>query len=604
MATIVPPRRRAGRRCLAVVAVALGALLLAPARADAHAELVSTEPAAREQLSTAPEQVVLSFTEAVELTDEAVVLYDASGDTVDTPDAEHPDGDGATVAVDLPALDEGGYVVAWRVTSSDGHPISGAFTFTFGIGEGGEEAEALLDEILTGEGGDPTLGAVYGAARFAAFAGIAVLVGATAFLLVLWPAGIADRRARRLVSVAWWVALVATAAGIGLHGAYAAGLSLGDALDPSVIGDELGTRTGRTYAVRLLVLGVGAVLAAPLTRRIRRAGTADRAPAAGPATGPVPGDVLLTAAAVGAVLLATVSAAGHAASGRLVPLALVTDVVHVGGIGVWLGGLALLAVALLRRHGHEAPADAATLGPVVARFSTVASRAVAVIVLTGVIQAWRQLGSVDALMRTTYGQLLLVKVALVVVMLGAATFSLANVRGRRQSAAVARPATVSPGPGAAVASGGTSGPDVGALRRSVGVEAAVGVVVLAVTALLVNAVPGRTAVPGGTFEAEIHGTNVFVTLSVDPTEVGPVDITVLTAEHDGTPLEPEEVTGSLALPERELGPLDVTFEPGDGTGEFVAGDVEVPFPGEWELEVVVRTSDIDQDRLATPVTIT
>lgn len=600
MGTVVPPRRRAARRSLAVVAVALGALLLAPARADAHAELVSTEPAAREQLDTAPERVVLSFTEAVEGADDAVVVYDASGDVVDTPGAEHPDGDGATLAVDLPALDEGGYVVAWRVTSSDGHPISGAFTFGIGEGEGGEEAEALLDEVLAGEGGDPTLGAVYGVARFAAFAGIAVLVGATAFLLVLWPAGIADRRARRLVSVSWWVALGATAAGIGLHGAYAAGLPLADVLDPSVIGDELGNRTGRTYAVRLLVLGIGAVLAAPLTLRIHRARAAD----GGPAAGPVPGDVLLTAAAVGVALLATVSAAGHAASGRLVPLALVTDVVHLGGIGVWLGGLTLLALVLLRRRSQQTPAEVGALEPVATRFSTVASRAVAVIVLTGVIQAWRQLGSVDALMRTTYGQLLLLKVALVVVMLGAATFSLANIRGRRQSAAVARPATVSPGPGAAVASEETSGPDLGALRRSVGVEAAVGVVVLAVTALLVNAVPGRTAVPGGTFEAEIHGTNVFVTLSVDPTEVGPVDISVLTAEHDGTPLEPEEVTGSLTLPERELGPLDVTFEPGDGTGEFLAPDVEVPFPGEWELEVVVRTSDIDQDRLATPVTIT
>ncbi|HET6775298.1 MAG TPA: hypothetical protein VFH36_18430 [Acidimicrobiales bacterium] len=218
------------------------------------------------------------------------------------------------------------------MVSSDSHPIGGAFTFRVGAArtDAGDD-QALIDEVLGGSrDGDTTLGAVFGVVRFAGFAGITVLVGSVAFLAWLWPAGAGDRRAQRLVTGAWATTVVATVLSIPLQGAYAAAGRLGDALGLDVLADELGARTGRAWVVRLLLLAAAAVVLPRLAR-------------AAPAIG-------ARASVVGGLaLLATVSLTGHAVSGDLAPLAFVTDLVHLSAVSVWLGGLAVLVVALLWR---------------------------------------------------------------------------------------------------------------------------------------------------------------------------------------------------------------------------------------------------------------
>ena len=94
------------------------------------------------------------------------------------------------------------------------------------------------------------------------------------------------------------------------------------------------------------------------------------------------------AALVGLALLVTVSYAGHASSGRWVPVAMVADVVHLAGVSAWLGGLALLCVCVLRpvRVTDEGPQSIAAVDAVVARFSSVAFVAVVAIVASGVVQ--------------------------------------------------------------------------------------------------------------------------------------------------------------------------------------------------------------------------
>ena len=129
---------------------------------------------------------------------------------------------------------------------------------------------------------------------------------------------------------------------------------------------------------------------------------------------------------------------------------------------------------------------------VVEGFSQVAFGAVVAIVVSGVVQGWRQVGGYDALTETTYGRLLVVKVLLVAAMLVAAAFSRSWVR-QRAGARSARLA-LSPGPGAVAVSSGGGPSRLQVLRWSVAAEVGIAVLVLAVTALLVNAVPGETAV--------------------------------------------------------------------------------------------------------------
>jgi copper transport protein len=577
--------------CAAAAAALVAALVLVltPARADAHAELLSTEPATGEQLAIAPDQVVLHFSEAVNLGDDLVRVLDSAGDEVDTGDATHLDGESSSVALPLPPLDDGAYVVAWRVVSSDSHPVGGAFTFRVGEVAGPSSAaddEALIDDVLGGSaaGGDRALGVAFGIVRFAAFAGIAVLVGAVAFLAWLWPAGRDDRRARRIVAASWWVTLVATALCIPLQAAYTVGGTLADAVDPSVVADQLGEQTGRSWLARLVLLGVLAF--------VLRARRPDR----------------WVVSALGLAILVTVSLTGHAVSGDLVPLAFAVDVVHLAAISVWLGGLTLLVGALLWRSPAPGDDGLDDVDAVVGAFSSVAFACVVAIVATGAIQGWRQLGSLDALFDTDYGRLLIVKVLIFGGMLVAAAFSRAWIRQRADVRA--RALALSPGPGA-VAASPESGPGrLALLRRSVAAEVALAVGVLAVTAALVNAVPGEAAssdgggAAGGTFASEVHGDELMVAIEVEPAEVGTSDVTFTVTDHGLNPLTPEEVRASLTLPAQDLGPITLPVEPGAAPGEYVAPDTEIPFAGDWELEVVVRTSDIDQTVLQVTVPVT
>jgi copper transport protein len=603
-------RRVRPARLLVLVATAAALVLARPGPAGAHAELVSSEPAPGAQLDSAPPAVVLTFTESVEMPEDGVELLDATGERVDIPAPEHPGGDRSVVQVDLPDLDDGAYVVSWRIISEDSHPISGAFTFAVGDASVAD-AQAVAGDVEAGSGASDSLGIVFGIDRFVAFAGLVVLVGGIGFVLTLWPAGLDDRRARRIIAGAWGAAFLATAAGIALQAAYAEGGTPADAFDLGLVGDELGSKVARIWLVRLVLLVVVAAGARFATRSL----AASRLPAGGedgsaaPAPPRVPDEVTYVAAILGLAVLVTVSYAGHASSGRWVPLAMVADVVHLASVSAWLGGLTLLGLCVLRPVVTDGgPQSIAAIDRVVGRFSTVAFVSVVAIVASGVVQGWRQLGSVSALWDTTYGRLLVVKVVLVGLMLVAAALSRAWVRSHVGAPApgagdAAEPApALSPGPGA-VARGACR--DVTGIRRSVMVEVAIAVLVLGVTAGLVESVPGRVeeageaGAPGAgrPYTAQEHGNDVLVNLTVDPTTVGPTAITVEAQNHDGTPAAPEEVQASLRLPERDLGPLTLTLED-QGDGVYTA-DAELPFPGAWELLVLVRTSDIDQDRFTT-----
>ncbi|HEY8545104.1 MAG TPA: copper resistance protein CopC [Acidimicrobiales bacterium] len=646
--------RRAWARGAAWLAAGVGVVALVvgggASPAAAHAELLETQPAAGAQLDTAPEQVVLRYSETVDPSDDAIEVFDADGDRVETGDPHHPTGEPKLVAVDLPPLEDGAYVVTWKVVSEDSHPIRGAYTFRVGAGAAGDAdaaaAEALKDELVSAEGGDDTVGFLFGVVRFVAFVGLVLLVGGALFLAAVWPGGLGDPRARRLLAAGWAAAVAATLLSFGFQGAYSEGTGLGTVVDTGPIGDVLSTRPGRMWLLRLGLLVLVAVAGAVATRRASTAGGQGR-------VGPVPG-ALAAVAAVGLGLFATVSFAGHAGAGDYVGLAIVTDLVHLGAVAFWLGGLALLFVAVLRAQpsppgatATPAPVPTSTVGAagvatpevagavgadgegdpagdrvtaaVVDRFSTLAFAAVVAIVVSGTVQGWRQLRSVDALVDSTYGRVLLVKVLLFAGMLAGAAVSRRWVQRRRSAAAVvtARPgadggdgappddaatesteATSTPTSTSAPA---TAAPPLRALRRSVGLEAGVAAGVLAVTALLVTTVPGKDDV-APLFATELHGSTVMVQVEVEPAVAGVVDVRLATLSHGGEPVDPPAVEASLSLPERDLPPIPLALEP-TGTGTYEAADADLPYPGTWQLSVDVRLSDFEQDVLTGQIPI-
>ncbi|MFD5318521.1 copper resistance D family protein [Streptomyces sp. NPDC127098] len=302
---------------------------------------------------------------------------------------------------------------------------------------------------------DPAVRDWLAVAHGAGYLGLALFVGGLAFLALLWPDGGTDRRARAALVGAWLTGLAGTVATAGLEGAYATRGSLGDAFTPGAYRAVLDTDPGVALAARGLLWVLAAVVLATVLQ-----GGAAAARSPGWRVG---------AAAVALGLLRATGMYGHPAEGPDPTLGQLADLLHLLGVSLWIGGLGLLLVAVLPRRSPE------ELARVVPAYSRLAAGSVAVIALAGLVLAWQVVGTVDALLGTSYGRLLVAKVALVGAVLLAALFSRRWVLRRLDTA---------------VRLGGDAA-TVRPFVYSVAAETALVLAVLAATSVLVTSTPGR-----------------------------------------------------------------------------------------------------------------
>lgn len=124
-------------------------VLFSSSPAFAHDKIIGQDPADGEVLETAPESITLRFNNNVlDIGEEATVVNvtDASGKLVNGGAAEVS---GTEVHQPIGSLPDGAYRVVWRVVSSDGHAIAGAFAFA--VGENGDDALASLPPLASDE---------------------------------------------------------------------------------------------------------------------------------------------------------------------------------------------------------------------------------------------------------------------------------------------------------------------------------------------------------------------------------------------------------------------------------------------------------------------
>jgi copper transport protein len=565
------------RRALGALAIVVVTLLALAGPASAHASLDSTDPPNGAVLTQSPTQISLKFDESVEIALGAVRLYDGTGREIDVGAAHHPNGDDSQVVVSTGTLDDDAYVVAWRVVSADSHPVNGAFTFQVGTGNPTRDPN-LVTRLLSQDGGNSAAGAVLGAARFVSYAALAVLAGGLVFLVVVWPAGRRRRRIRVLLWVTLAAGVVAGAVAVAVQAPYASGRALTDALKPSEWSQVLRTRSGRAWGLRVLLFaGAGVLLLATLERLRARWWQ-------------------LVGIFSGLALFALVAAGGHGTTGRWAGIGFLATVVHLGGMAVWLGGLSLLLVGVLRE-----PDPGGALQRV-RRFSPIAFGAVMVIIASGVVQAYRQVGSLDGLRSTDYGRLLLVKTAVVVVLVAVGWWSRRLLHRAPLSPTPARAA------GAAVVDDPvTAAPAdaVSAIRRrlrlTVAAEVALAAVVLAVTSVLVASSPAATEV-AKPFNTTITQGQRLASITIDPATVGRNTLHIYISTPGGSLDKADEITVRMTLPERDLGPIPVPVEDA-GPNHVTTNNMQIPYKGMWQLEVLARFGEFEQVRFATNFTV-
>jgi copper transport protein len=499
----------ARRGVLSATLAVLFALLFA-SPAAAHAELINTTPANGAQLASSPIDVQMSFTESVHLVDDGIRLIDHVGATVPTPE---PTVNGHTVTWPMPAdLPEGPYVVTWRVVSSDGHPVSGAFSFGVGtaaaVPGSATSAGTAGTNVNTVAGGSTAPWPVV-VIRLAGYLAFALFAGVAAFVLLCAPSTSNHPTLQLLTRGGLLGGAIAAGAAILVQGPYTVGVSMSRIFDMRLIEETLSTPFGTAMIWRLALYGLLGVLVWRLPRILTEFGT-----------WLVPAGVVATAA--------TIAAAGHAAGSGLFDL--FVDALHALTAGLWVGGLiALVAV------GRSV--EPRTLH----RFSTLAMASVLTLVTTGTLNSLRHLTSVEQLWETRYGLTLVIKLSLVAGTLAVAAVSRRRLRQKRVP------------------------------LRSVRIEAALTVAVLSVTALLSMTAPPSQAA-GPTSHAGHGGGAAAVaddTVQMSLGDQGEASLTVLPATTTGShlhlvltdtsdqPLPATRVTLKVANPGRDIAPIPV-----------------------------------------------
>ena len=561
------------RGWLALVGLCALIALLWGRPVQAHALLVRSAPAAGAEVALAPVTVDLWFSEPLEPAFSYAYLVDAAGNkfgegatTVDTADPYHL----TLTLAPTTTVPPGIYTVLYHTLSqADGHEWLGSFPLTV-LNPDGSRPTGDPATVATSDGapqGDLPA-PLKAASRWFSLMGALLLTGVLAFQSIAGRQPAADdgllagldRLARLLlvvgigaVFIGGWLQVLGQMTLLGepdSRGA-ASGASLNLYFQ---------TRAGRFLVARQLVaagLLFLTIVAVGLPAKAR--------------------DVVrwvMFLLSVG--LLATFALGSHAAAVAGSGWAMLGDFIHLTAAALWLGGL--IALTLLLWQWVQQPAvDLLLLRRIVLRFSRLATLAVFVLVVTGLFSTLVQLPILADLWRTTYGQLLLLKIALVLTALGLAWFNHRFVR--TDGAAPTDPR----------------------FARRVWREAAVGVGIMIVVALLVQTPPPPAPLataPPALWETILQADDLTIHLQIAPNQVGDNRYIAHLYHADNSSIGTVQLVRlTFTHQTAALGQasLDLTAQGGDF---FAGAGAYQNRAGPWDLALYVRRRGLD-DLLAT-----
>jgi putative copper export protein/methionine-rich copper-binding protein CopC len=412
-------------RWLGTGLLAFGLLVGGAGPAFAHAELLSTDPEYGASVARL-DRVVVRYDLPVDVRGAEVTLQ-GSGRRVPVVSPAYGSADHREVTVPMPALSAGRYVLTWFLFGSDGDVMGGELPFTVAttpiVGPpvptratlGPPAPAAAISPPAAGA--PPDLGRVKALTPFARaqdlarlleFASLAVLLGGVTFVARLWRDGAAATRSRVLLGGALGVALMATVGNLGLKGAAVSGRSALEAFSPGALTALDGTHVGRVLAARLAFY----VLAVPLVASVL----------VNPSKAVCSRRWWIGAAISGTGALGTHGLLSHASTRGPLPVA--ADVIHLGAVSVWLGGLTFLGIVVLPRRRLQ---ELSRLGP---RFSRLAFGCVSTAAVAGSALLLLLSPRWGAIPGSSYGRFLLLKLGLVIALLAVASRARAFLQRR------------------------------------------------------------------------------------------------------------------------------------------------------------------------------
>ncbi len=548
---------RIARQLVAALAILVGVLALGTTAASAHATLESSSPADGQSVLTSPSEIRITFSEAVTTISGGLSVLDADGKTVDVGNSEVVGGR-TLVAPISETLSDGTYVATYRVLSADGHPVSGSLLFAVGAG-------ALDRSAQPSSSGDRLWEIIGGISRFIMYLAALVAAGVAFFLAFIHDHAEDRWRIVPFVRIGSILALLSAIGIVMSQAALLTGKGAGAVTDSTVLRDVLNQNLG--WSLALLMIGLAAVHLST----------------------DIPKKVVSQSLALYGGLAVTVSFAvwGHATELSPTAISLAADAIHATAAALWLGGLVGLVMVLSVRTPETVRATAGIIG----RFSRMAFWSVIALTLAGLTLTITGSGaSLNSILTTTWGQLVLAKIGLTLIIVLIAAWN------RRTLV----PSLTSP-----TENTGELAVRWATLLRTIRAEAVLLVAVVALTAIVVNVPPARTAVVAKADRVDItqRVDTGNVQLSVDPAIVGPNTVAVRYTDGTGQPIN---VANSMSIefsqPSAGLEPITRQV-PASEPGVFVIQGNELSIPGTWTITIAVRTGDFTEQRTSFEVPV-
>ena len=548
-------------------------LIIGIPSAYAHPFLVDSEPGQGQNAAVGTTQIIVFYSEAIEIDFSELKVFDSNGNKIDNMDTAYYEGESSLV-ITTPSLEDGIYTVTSKVLSKiDGHLVQAAIIF--GVGE----TQVDLSLLEAQEESEITFLAE-AAARFPGIIGQTVVLGSVISGIVIW--GTQRKRfgkeSRDLVNQAYRFKF-AKLTGISLVAVFASNFIILAVqtlrLETSPI-DVIDTAFGTTWLIRMIItiilLGIWFWM--------------ERKPHLSPKK-----HIPMLAASL--VLIFTTTMMGHGAATELTA-PIILDYVHNLLASVWIGGVIFFGFVLLPTLASlDGIQKAKVTLAMLPRYSGMITIALGILIITGPTLLWFLESDVASLTNSTYGSLIIAKIMLAIVLIGFGAFYQFKIQRQAERN---------------LKSGKTF--TFNKLSKPLKAEAMVGIALLGVVALLVN-----SSLPAGEiqtvdaqgitlgFSSTLFSEQAKFDVSVIPLGVGPNTISVLVSNVSGEPLP--DISGlkiKVSNPQRNIAPIEISItelKSNDGTTRY-EGDATFGFAGTWEIEVEAqRTQTVNESVIFT-----
>ena len=529
---------------------------------SAHPFTEETSPSSAVNAPVGITEVTVIYSEPIELDFSSLKVFDSNGDQIDNKDSQYYQGENSLV-VTTPSLESGAYTVTSKVLSKvDGHLVDAAFIFGVGdvkIDIPTDVPKSIYDILFFPEAG----------ARFPGLVGQTIVLGSVIASMLIWGTQNKNLIRKDIEKInSFHHGKFMTLTGIGLMAVFASNIAMLAVqtlrLETSAI-DAVQTTFGTSWLIRMIItvilLGVWFWM-----DRKKQITKKNQIPM-----------LLLSLALIG-----TTTMIGHGtASGQMAAVAL--DYVHSLVAAVWIGGIIYFVFTLLPTFSKLDKIAKEKMSLVmIPRFSIAFIIAIGIVIITGPILMWLLESDVGIITQSIYGKLIITKIVIAVIMVGLGGFFQFKVQEHGKDLLESKVISIHK-----------------KLKRSLKVEAILGIILLGVVALLANGTLPAGEIQKVDAQQVLYGFRTIefsesakFDIEITPFSSGTNTILVKITDLDNNQLQDaDEVKVKISNPQRNISPIEIPMikisQEEDIVTEF-QGEVTFGFSGQWQTEIEIQ----------------